>query len=76
VGGSRKRVGTCPKILTGFFFVTQMQQLESRHKSELANHYRAQDKELEQLRITYDRELEKLRGRLKAEMDQRVTNII
>jgi len=49
-----------------------MQQLESRHKSELANHYRAQEKELEQLRITYERELEKLRSRNRGDLEQRV----
>ena len=49
-----------------------MQQLESRHKSELANHYRAQEKELEQLRITHERELEKLRSRNRGDLEQRV----
>lgn len=49
-----------------------MQQLESRHKSELANHFRAQEKELEQLRITYERELDRLCSRHKAELEQRV----
>lgn len=49
-----------------------MQQLESRHKSELANHFRAQEKELEQLRITYEKELERLCSRLKTELEQRV----
>lgn len=52
-----------------------MQQLESRHKSELANHFRAQEKELEQLRITYERELERLRSRHKAEQEQRVSGL-
>lgn len=52
-----------------------MQQLESRHKSELANHFRAQEKELEQLRITYDKELEKLRSKLKTELEQRVSTV-
>lgn len=49
-----------------------MQQLESRHKSELANHFRAQEKELEQLRISCERELERLRSKNKAELEQRV----
>lgn len=49
-----------------------MQQLESRHKSELANHFRAQEKELEQLRITYERELERLRSKHRTELEQRV----
>ena len=49
-----------------------MQQLESRHKSELANHFRAQEKELEHLRITYERELDRLRSRNRAELEQGV----
>lgn len=53
-----------------------MQQLESRHKSELANHFRAQEKELEQLRITCERELERLRTKLKTESDQRVWKLL
>ena len=53
-----------------------MQQLESRHKSELANHFRAQEKELEQLRITYDREFERLRSKHKAELEQRVSRFL
>ena len=53
-----------------------MQQLESRHKSELANHFRAQEKELEQLRITYEKELEKLRSRHRTELEQRVGSVV
>ena len=52
-----------------------MQQLESRHKSELANHFRAHDKELEQVRITNDKELERLRSRNKTELEQRVSGM-
>lgn len=66
--------GWCYAVWWSCYFIVaiQMQQLESRHKSELANHFRAQEKELEQLRINYERELERLQTRQKTEMDQRV----
>lgn len=50
-----------------------MQQLESRHKSDLANHFRSQEKELEQMRITYEKELERLRSKHRTELEQRVS---
>ena len=49
-----------------------MQVLESRHKSELSAHYKAQERELEQLKSNYDREIDRLRSRQRAEMDQRL----
>ena len=49
-----------------------MQNLESRHKNELTAHFRGQERELEQLWTSYDRELERLRSKLKQEADQRV----
>ena len=49
-----------------------MQQLESKHKSELAAHFKGQERDLEQLWTYYDKDLEKLRSRQKAETDQKV----
>lgn len=49
-----------------------MQQLESKHKSELSTHFRNQERELEQLWAFYERDQEKLRSRQKAETDQKV----
>ena len=49
-----------------------MQVLESRHKSELSTHYKSQERELEQLKSTYDRDLERFRSRQRAELDQRL----
>ena len=49
-----------------------MQVLESRHKSELAAHYKSQERELEQIKSTYERDLERFRSRQRAEMDQRL----
>ena len=51
-----------------------MQQLESKHKSELAAHFKGQEREMEQLWAVYDRELEKLRSRHKAESEQKVSS--
>ena len=48
-----------------------MQVLESRHKSELTAHYKSQERELEQLKSTYDRESDKFRSRQRGELDQR-----
>ena len=53
-----------------------MQNLESRHKNELTGHFRGQERELEQLWTSYDKELEKLRSKLKQEADQKVKIII
>ena len=53
-----------------------MQNLESRHKNELTGHFRGQERELEQLWTTYDKDLEKLRSKLKQEADQKVKIII
>ena len=49
-----------------------MQNLESRHKNELTAHFRAQERELETLWTNYERDLEKLRSKLKQEADQKV----
>ena len=49
-----------------------MQNLESRHKNELTAHFRGQERELEQLWTSYDKELERLRSKLKQEADQKV----
>ena len=49
-----------------------MQNLESRHKNELTTHFRAQERELEQLWTSYEKELERLRSKLKQEADQKV----
>ena len=51
--------------------MSQMQVLESRHKSELSTHYKSQERELEQLKTSYERDIERLRSRQRAEMDQR-----
>ena len=53
-----------------------MQNLESRHKNELTGHFRGQERELEQLWTSYDKDLEKLRSKLKQEADQKVKIII
>ena len=53
---------------------SQLEGLESRHKTELATHFRTQEKELETLKSTYEKEMERLRTRHKAESDQRVRN--
>lgn len=53
-----------------------MQQLESKHKSELSTHFRGQERELEQLWAIYERDLEKLRSRQKAETDQKVSEAL
>lgn len=50
----------------------QMQNLESRHKNELTTHFRGQERELEQLWTSYEKELERLRSKLKQEADQKV----
>ena len=50
----------------------QLQQLESKHKSEMAAHFKSEDTELKQLKSMYEKELERLRSRHKTEMDQRV----
>ncbi len=55
---------------------TQMQQLESKHKSELAAHFRGQEREVEQLWAIYERDLEKLRSRHKTETDQKVGTVL
>ncbi len=56
--------------------VTQMQQLESKHKSDLAAHFKSQEKEVEQLWAIYERDLEKLRSRHKTENDQKVSTVL
>ena len=53
-----------------------MQNLESRHKNELTTHFRTQERELEQLWTSYDKELEKLRSKLKQEADQKVKKLM
>ena len=50
-----------------------MQQLESKHKSELAAHFKSQEREMEQLWAVYDKELEKLKSKHKTESEQKVS---
>jgi len=49
-----------------------MQQLETKHKTELAAHFKGQEREMEQLWGVYDRDLEKLKTKHKSEGDQKV----
>ena len=53
-----------------------MQQLESRHKSELGTHIKGQERELEQLWGNYERDLERLRAKHRADLDQRVSSML
>lgn len=49
-----------------------MQQLESRHKSDLKKHFSAQEKELEQLQVKFEKELERLRFKLRTKLNEKV----
>lgn len=49
-----------------------MNQLESRLKEEKAAHLRTQERELDQFRHLCDRDMERLRARIKMDLDNRV----
>lgn len=49
-----------------------MNQLETRLKEEKAGHLRGQERELDQFRHLCDRDVERLRTRIKLDLDNRV----
>ena len=60
-----------PQVMCTILFL-QMQNLESLHKSELTVHFRNQEKEMESQWVNYEKELERLRSKLKHENNQKV----
>lgn len=50
-----------------------MNQLESRLKEEKAAHLRGQERELDQFRHSCDRDMERLRTRIKMDLENRVS---
>lgn len=49
-----------------------MEQLEAKHRNERSSLSKAQEKDLEQVQTTYERDLERLKQNQKIELEKRV----
>ena len=54
----------------------QLEQLEMRNTTEMSDHKKVLERELEQQCLLYDREIERLRSRCKNDLDTKVKGIV